>query len=110
MSRRRRRRHHPDTTPAHVAYALMAISVVTAFPIVIAAVIAWLNRGGENNYMLRAHYNWLINTFWVNLLLWIIGSLLTLILVGWIVLAFNQLWLIYRVAAGWYYLSHERMP
>ena len=104
------RRRHQDTVPAHVAYALMALSVVTAFPILIAAIIAWLNRSGEYSRFLRAHYDWLINTFWVYLLLWIIGSVLTLVFVGWIVLGFNQLWLIYRVAAGWYYLSHRRLP
>lgn len=108
MSHRRSR--HPDTMPAQVAYALMALSVVTAFPIIIAAIIAWINRSGQNNWLLRAHYTWLINTFWINLLLWIIGSVLTLVLIGWIVLAFNQLWLIYRVAAGWYYLNQDRLP
>ncbi len=100
----------PDTTPAHVAYGIMAISVFTAFPIFIAAIIAWLNRGNTRNSLMLAHYRWLLRTFWFNLLWWIVGFVLTIVFVGYFIMLFNQLWLIYRIAFGWYYLSQRRKP
>lgn len=103
-------RPQPDRTPAHISYAIMAVSVFTAFPMFIAVIISWLNRGRVINPLLIAHYSWQIRTFWINLIVGIIGVILTFVMIGWVVLAINQLWLIYRVAAGWYFLANDRMP
>ncbi|CAM3456086.1 DUF4870 family protein [Parendozoicomonas haliclonae] len=100
----------PERTPIHIAYALMAVSVFTAFPVFIAAIVAWVNRGRESDYLLLAHYDWIVRTFWINLLVGVIGFILTFILIGWLVLFLNQIWLIYRVAMGWYQFSNDRLP
>ena len=99
-----------DKTPAHIAYGLMAVSVVTALPILIAIIIAWLNRKRTLDPVLWAHFNWQVRTFWINLLMVIIGAILTPVLVGWLILFLNQIWLVYRVGAGWYCLLNDRAP
>ena len=99
-----------DRTPAHVGYALMAVSVFTAFPIFIAVLVAWMNRRRTLDPLLYEHYSWQIRTFWINLVIGVIGAILTLVLVGYVILVLNQLWLIYRVAAGWYFLANDRIP
>ncbi|MTI14691.1 DUF4870 family protein [Sansalvadorimonas verongulae] len=99
-----------DRTPVHISYGIMAVSVFTAFPMFIAIIVSWLNRGRCIDPLLIAHYNWQIRTFWVNLIVGIIGFCLIFVVIGWVILAINQLWLIYRVAAGWYFLANDRMP
>ncbi len=99
-----------DRTPAHIGYALMAASVFTAFPILIAVLVAWMNRRNSFDPLLHAHYSWQIRTFWVNVVVGIIGLILTLVFVGYFILIINQIWLIYRVAAGWYFLANDKTP
>ena len=103
--------HSPsDHTPAHISYALMAISVATAFPILIAVIVAWINKAKSLEPLLIAHYRWQIRTFWINLLIWLIGLATIFFLVGYLILFLNQVWLIYRVAVGWYRLANGRYP
>ncbi|MCK5892919.1 MAG: hypothetical protein KAG53_00640 [Endozoicomonadaceae bacterium] len=99
-----------SSTPAHVSYALIAISILTAFPLLVAVIIAYVNRSGTHNSLLYAHYTFQIKTFWINLALTIIGLVLTLILVGYFVLFLNQLYLLYRLVVGWYRLSQNQYP
>ena len=98
---------YSDSSPAHIAYAMMAISVVTAFPVFVAAILAWLNRNKTQDSMLVFHYDWILRTFWINFIVAIIGLVLTLVLVGYVILFLNQIWLIYRVARGWYRLTQN---
>ncbi|WP_281645098.1 hypothetical protein [Parendozoicomonas sp. Alg238-R29] len=88
----------------------MAVSVFTAFPMLIAIIVSWMNRRKAIDPLLIAHYDWQIRTFWVNFIVGIIGVILLWVLVGYFVLLLNQLWLVYRVAAGWYFLANDRMP
>ena len=99
-----------DRTPAHIAYGLMAVSVFTGLPMLIAVLVAWLNRRSTFDIFMISHYTWQIRTFWINLVVAAIGFILTPVLIGWAILFINQVWLIYRVAAGWYFLANDRTP
>jgi uncharacterized membrane protein len=57
---------------------------------------------------LESHFRWQIRTFWWGLLWGVIGSVLLLILVGWLVLAVAGIWIIYRIVKGAMYLSENR--
>ncbi|OQX33372.1 MAG: hypothetical protein B0D91_14555 [Oceanospirillales bacterium LUC14_002_19_P2] len=97
-------------TPAHVSYALIALNIPTAFPMLVAVIMAYVYRARTDDALLYSHYTWQIRTFWINLLLAIIGLGLTLLLIGYLVLFLNQLYLLYRLVVGWYRLSQERYP
>lgn len=99
-----------SSTPAHVSYILIAVSIFTAFPLLVAVMIAYVNRSGTHDPLLYAHYTFQIKTFWINLVLTIIGLVLTLILIGYFVLFLNQLYLLYRLVVGWYRLSQNHYP
>ncbi len=100
-----------DSAPAHISYALMAVSVFTALPILIAVIVSWINRDNTLDPVLQAHYTWQIRTFFFNLLWLIVGSVTWWVFgLGFVILALNQLWLVYRVAVGWYRLSSEQYP
>jgi uncharacterized membrane protein len=57
---------------------------------------------------LESHYRWQIRTFWWGLLWGVIGGILVLVVVGFIVLAADAIWIIYRIVKGWLRLSENR--
>ncbi|MCU7848558.1 MAG: hypothetical protein KZQ89_11245 [Candidatus Thiodiazotropha sp. (ex Lucinoma kastoroae)] len=60
------------------------------------------------NIWLESHFRWQIRTFWYSLLWMAVGFLTTLIVVGYIVLFVNAIWLIYRIVKGWLRLADEK--
>ena len=50
--------------------------------------------------MAGIHFRWQIRTFWWGLVWVAVGSVLTIILVGWAILAAVGVWGIYRIAIG----------
>ncbi len=99
-----------NRTPVYVVYVLLAVSVFTFFPLFIAGLVAWMNLDNETDSLLRTHYKWQMRTFWTALVVFAVGSALTVVLVGYLVLVLLELWLIYRVAIGWYFLSENQPP
>ena len=62
--------------------------------------------GAEPVY--RSHLDWGITTFWVALVIGIIGFVLLFILIGWLVLGLLWLWTAYRIVRGWLRLLDNR--
>ena len=54
---------------------------------------------------LESHFRWQIRTFWWGLLLGVIGTVLLLILVGYLIWVAAAIWIIYRIVKGWLYLN-----
>lgn len=102
----------PNTTPgaapgraaAHLMYALYAIALFTALPFFAGVIVAYLGRGGAEP-LYRTHLSWGIRTFWWALLWFVIGSILTIILIGWAILGLLWLWTAYRTIKGWLRLA-----
>jgi uncharacterized membrane protein len=57
---------------------------------------------------LEAHYRWQIRTFWFGLLWGVIGGVLVLAVTGFVVLAADAIWIIYRIVKGWLRLAERR--
>jgi len=57
---------------------------------------------------LESHFRWQIRTFWWGLLWGVLGGILLLVLIGWLVLAANAVWIIYRIVKGWLRLAEGR--
>lgn len=97
-----------DRLAVHVIYALYAANLVFQIPIILAVVIAYLKRGDVEGTYLETHIRWQIRTFWLWLLMTVIGGLTWWVLgLGFLLLGFAYLWLIYRVVKGWLRLSNE---
>ncbi len=69
------------------------------------------------NYLCRSdrsvtsHHSWMIMTFWWAILWIVVGAVLTLVVVGWAVLALTWLWYLYRHIIGLYRLfQNEPAP
>ena len=85
---------------AIVAYTLIGIGLFTAIPIFIGAIWAMIKRSSAMGTIYHSHYTNAIRTFWWGLFWWIIGGLLTIIMVGWIVIGAVWLWTLYRIING----------
>ena len=100
-----------DKTPVFIAYGCLALGWFL-FPLVaplVGVILAYVKRG-EHAPLLRAHDEWIIETFWVTLVLGIVGGLLVLVMIGWLILIPLWIWYIYRVVRGLVRLSEGRPP
>jgi len=94
----------PGRAAAHVMYALYAVALFTALPLIAGVVVAYLGRGGADP-VYRSHLSWGIRTFWWALLWLIVGSILVVVLIGYLILGLLWLWTAYRVIKGWLRLA-----
>jgi len=88
-----------------VVYALYAATFISGITSIIAIVINYVKKDEVAGTWLESHFRWQIRTFWYGLLWTILGALTWIIVIGWIVLAVNCVWLIYRIVKGWLNLN-----
>ena len=124
----------PDSsliTTLHITYALHAVglaigafgaatvvgSFIFGWPSIIAVIINYVKRGDARGTWLESHFAWQIRTFWiavaVSIVVGLIGGVLTLLLIGFAILAVGffvlGVWAIYRIAKGWMALRDRRV-
>lgn len=105
------------STPAPVAdfsdgsckavYILYLAGLFTGITALIGVVIAYIYRNNSPEW-LRSHYQFQIRTFWMGLLFLAVGSVLSMVMVGFLVLLFWAVWLVIRVIKGWKALSQQQ--
>ena len=97
-------------TLTHILYALFALHWFTGgVSIVIAIIIAYLKRDDAAGTAYEAHFTWLIRSFWLGLVGYVVGGVLIFAIIGFAVLAAVSIWLLYRIVKGWLYL-YENKP
>ncbi|MCG7897711.1 MAG: hypothetical protein JAY99_06650 [Candidatus Thiodiazotropha lotti] len=89
-------------------YALQAASFLFVITLLIGVIINYVKRDDVKGTWLESHFRWQIRTFWFVLLWSIIGFITTVILIGYVILFVNAVWLIYRIAKGWLSLQDEK--
>jgi uncharacterized membrane protein len=114
-----------------IVYALLALPVILALtssrtvvhsflftlPSILAVIMAYARRPAAAGTFLESHLRWLIHTFWLAfvgyVLLWIVSLPLTLVLIGiplyYLGILVLAAWIIYRLVRGWLAL-HDRRP
>ncbi len=95
-------------TVATVVYALQAAGFFLGITWIAAVIIDYVKKDDAVDTWLESHYRWQIRTFWWGLLWGVIGGILALVVVGFIVLAADAVWIIYRIVKGWLRLSENR--
>ncbi|HEY0649608.1 hypothetical protein [Phenylobacterium sp.] len=101
---------YEDRTMPIICYALYLLAFATGITAVIGLIIAYVQRSTAGPVM-RSHYTFLIRTFWLGLLLAIvggviggilmgIGAILTVILIGFPIMALAGL--VWALAAVWF--------
>ncbi|MFC7368257.1 MULTISPECIES: DUF4870 family protein [Vreelandella] len=90
-----------ETLPLQIIYALYLAGLVTAnITLLIGVIIAYVYRK-EAAPWLQAHYRYLIRTFWIGSLYFIITFTLSLALVGTLLWPLLVVWLVARCVLGW---------
>ena len=88
-----------------VVYALQAAGFLVGITWIVAVVIDYVKRDEAKGTWLESHFSWQIRTFWWGLLWGALGVITFLILIGWLILVADAIWIIYRIVKGWLYLN-----
>ena len=91
-----------------LVYALQAASFLIGLTLIAAVVINYVKRRDVQGSWLESHFRWQIRTFWFSVLWSIVGALTMVILVGYLILLADMVWLIYRIVRGWLALNDGR--
>lgn len=93
-------------------WAIYALQFLTPFSgglaLLVSGAIAYMKHDESIGRMEQSHLLWQIKTFWVGLVVGVLGYLLLLVGIGVIVLALISLWIIYRAIKGGYSFSQNR--
>lgn len=84
---------------AKIVYILYLVGVVFGITGLIGVVMAYIYKSDAPEW-LYSHYRFQIRTFWIGLLYLVVGSILLVVLVGWLVYLFWVVWLIIRCVKG----------
>ncbi|XPF94449.1 DUF4870 family protein [Colwellia sp. RE-S-Sl-9] len=96
-----------NKNPAKIVYILYLIGLFFGITGVIGVVMAYVNKDDASQW-LKTHYQFQIRTFWIGALYMFLGSLLSLVLIGWFILLFWIVWLIIRSVKGLKALDSNR--
>lgn len=91
-----------------VVYALYAFSYFAGITAIIGIVINYIKLEEVAGTWLESHFRWQIRTFWFGLLWAVIGVLTMFILIGFVILFVNCIWIVYRVIKGWLYFNDNK--
>lgn len=97
-----------NTSIANIIYVLYLLALLNGITAVIGVIMAYVYRDDAPEW-LRTHYQFQIRTFWMGLLIAVIGGILSLVLVGVVVLLALAVWWIIRCVKGIRFVG-ERAP
>ncbi|MBQ0720671.1 MAG: hypothetical protein KBT88_09725 [Gammaproteobacteria bacterium] len=91
-----------------VVYVLQALSFVIGLSFIAAVIVNYVKQSEVEGTWLESHFLWQIRTFWYSVLWSIIGFVLVFVLVGYLVLLADAIWVLYRIIKGWMNLSEGK--
>ena len=97
-----------DGGMANIVYILYLVGIAVGITSIVGVVMAYMNKGDAPPW-LESHYRFQIRTFWIGMLYGIIGTVLTTVLIGFLVLLFVLVWWIVRCIKGMRALG-DRQP
>jgi uncharacterized membrane protein len=95
-------------TVTTIVYALQAGSFLLGVTSIAAIIVNYLKQEEVQGTWLASHFRWQIRTFWFGLLWGAVGALTALIGIGFVLLGFDLVWVIYRIVKGWLRLSEGK--
>ena len=85
-----------------IIYALYAASfLLGGIPAIVAIVMNYVKKDDVIGTFIESHFRWQIRTFWFGLLWGALGAITVLIVIGWVALIADAIWIIYRIVKGW---------
>ena len=90
-------------------YALQAASFLVGVTFLVALIVSYAKRDEAAGTVLESHFTWQIRTFWYGLLWGMVGLISHFLLIGYLILLGNTVWILYRIIKGWLKL-HDGRP
>jgi len=90
-----------------IIYVLYLVGMVMPLLTIIGLVMAYINLEDSEEW-LQSHFHFQIRTFWIGLLFSCIGSILTIIFIGWFFLLATAIWFVIRCVKGLKYLDNQQ--
>ncbi len=92
---------NPNKTFTSIIYLLQILSFATGITFIVAVIMNYIKLNEVRGTWLETHFRWQIRTFWFSILWAVIGWILMIILIGYLILIANGIWIIYRIVRGW---------
>ena len=83
-----------------ITYILHLLGFFFGVTPIIAVIMNYIKRDEMRGTWLESHCDWQIKTFWICLAGYIVGTLLTVILIGFLILLVVFIWHVYRLIKG----------
>jgi uncharacterized membrane protein len=91
-----------------IIYALYAASFLVGVTSIFAIIINYIKKDEMAGTVFESHFRWQMRTFWFGLLWAVLGGILIFVVVGFVVLLVDAIWIIYRIAKGWLSLNENK--
>lgn len=91
-----------------MAYILYGVGAIFPPAAIAGVIFAYYKRNDVAGTFASSHMTWLIRTFWLTVILGIVGYVLALILIGFLILFAVAVWYIYRVVKGFVVLADNK--
>jgi uncharacterized membrane protein len=88
-----------DTTLALIVYVLYFAGYFTGITAIIGVIMAHV-QADDADPMLKSHYQFQIRTFWIGLLYLVVGTVLSMVLIGIPILVWWLIWSLVRNIKG----------
>jgi len=93
---------------ALLVYVLQAVGFFVGITWIAAVIVNYVKLDDARGTWVESHFRWQTRTFWFGLLWGVIGFITSFIVVGFVILGVNYVWLIYRVVKGWLYFNDRK--
>ena len=94
----------PSIAPAVAVYVCYLLAFLTVLTAVAGVIVAYLSQR-QAPALLGSHYRFQIRTFWIGLGVTVVGTVASLVLIGYLVLILGAIWYILRCVRGLIWLS-----
>jgi uncharacterized membrane protein len=94
-----------QSTMALVVYVLYLVGYVVGVTTLVGVILAYVYRR-EAPPWLQSHFEWQVRTFWILLAYVVVGSILTLVWIGFLLLFWAFVWSLVRNIKGLVTLTH----
>ena len=95
------------TKMVKIIYILNFVGVLLPFCALIGVVLAYPFQQDARGY-LKSHFQYLIRTFWISILYYLVAGILCLLVIGYVLLFLVTVWWIIRNAVGLKKALHEQ--
>jgi uncharacterized membrane protein len=97
--------HELKNLAATVYLCQILTFMLAGLPLLVGVAINFYKRNEVQGTWLQSHFEWQIKTAWITLAGFAISGLTFEVGIGFYTLIMTLLWMIYRIAIGWYALS-----